>query len=103
MALNAVEARPDLFDALVLYSPVSSSAADNYQRWVAGSGALDGRVLAAYGSPRDNPGFWREASARGYLEQVDVPVQVHHGVADPVCPVSWRRATVAALRRGDNR
>jgi dipeptidyl aminopeptidase/acylaminoacyl peptidase len=24
---------------------------------------------------------------------------VHHGVADPVCPVSWSRATVAALRR----
>lgn len=99
VALNAAEARPDLFDALVLYSPVSSSAADNYQRWVAGSGALDDRVLAAYGSPGDNPGFWREASARGYLNRVDVPVQVHHGVADPVCPVSWSRVTVAALRR----
>jgi len=99
VALNAVEARPDLFDALVLYSPVSSSAADNYRRWVAGRGELDERVRAAYGSPGDNPSFWGEASARGYLGRVAAPVQVHHGVADPVCPVSWSRATVAALRR----
>jgi dipeptidyl aminopeptidase/acylaminoacyl peptidase len=99
VALSAVEARPALFDALVLYSPVSSSAPDNYGRWVAGQGALDSRVLATYGAPEENPTFWREASARNYVDRIDVPVQVHHGTADEVCPVWWSRTTVAALSR----
>ena len=99
VAMNAVAARPGLVDALVLYSAVSSSAADNYERWVAGGGDLDERVLATYGAPAENPVFWREASARSYVQRIDVPVQVHHGTADAVCPVGWSRATVAALRR----
>lgn len=98
VALAAVAARPDLVDALVLYAPVSSSAVDNYRRWAAGRGDLDRRVRATYGAPVDNPEFWREASVRNYLGRVDVPVQVHHGAADQVCPVSWSRRTVAALR-----
>lgn len=99
VALEAVAARPRLFDALVLYSSVSSLASDNYDRWVAGSGDLDARVLSTYGAPDDNPRFWRRASARSYLRRVDVPVQVHHGLADDVCPPKWSRATVRALRR----
>ena len=98
VAMNTVVARPGLVDALVLYSPVSSSAADNYERWVAGRGDLDERVLVTYGTPAENPAFWRQASARSYVTRIDVPVQVHHGIADAVCPVSWSRATVAALR-----
>jgi dipeptidyl aminopeptidase/acylaminoacyl peptidase len=99
VALNAVVARPGLVDAVVLYSPVSSRAADNYRRWVRGRGALDQKVRAAFGRPADNPRFWARASARRYSHRVDVPVQVHHGTADEVCPIAWSRATVAALRR----
>ena len=103
VALQAVAARPRLFDALVLYSPVSSLASDNFERWVAGKGDLDARVLSTYGSPQDNPRFWQEASVRSYLRRVDVPVQVHHGLADDVCPPAWSRATVEALRRAGQR
>lgn len=99
VALNAVVARPGLVDALVLYSSVSSSAVDNYERWVVGRGDLDERVLAVYGAPEANPGFWGEVSARNYLRRVDVPVQVHHGTADAVCPLDWSRETVDALER----
>lgn len=98
VALAAVAARPRLVDALVLYSPVSSDAADNYRRWVAGRPDLDARVRASYGTPGENPGIWRRASVRNYAGRVDVPVQVHHGLADEVCPVAWSRATVTALR-----
>lgn len=98
VALAAAVARPDLFDALVLSSPVSSSAVDNFHRWVVPGSDLDARVRATYGGPEENPRFWREASVRGYLDRVDVPVQVHHGTADPVTPPAWSRATVAALR-----
>lgn len=98
VALAAAAARPGLVDAVVLSSPVSSSAVDNFERWVTPGGDLDGRVRASYGGPRSNPAFWREASVRGYLDRVDLPVQVHHGTADTVTPVEWSRTTVDALR-----
>lgn len=98
VAQAAVEARPGFVDALVLYSSVSSRAADNYAHWVEGNSPLDEKVLATYGAPQDNPRFWREASPRAYVDRVDLPVQVHHGTSDPVCPPRWSRATVAALR-----
>lgn len=98
VAMNALVARPGLVDAVALYAPVSSSAADNYQRWAAGRGDLAARVEATYGAPDDSPDFWREASARSYFDRAGVPIQVHHGTADRVCPVEWSRSTVAALR-----
>jgi uncharacterized protein len=97
VALNALVARPGVFDAAVLYSPVSSSAADGYRRWVAPREPLRTRVTAAYGSPRSNPGLWRMASARSYLDRVDVPVLIAHGTADLTCPVAWSEATARAL------
>ncbi|HSE69411.1 MAG TPA: alpha/beta fold hydrolase [Nocardioidaceae bacterium] len=104
VTLNALAARPDLFDAAVLYAPVSSRAADNFDRWVRGRDGsdLEARVAATYGLPEDNPLFWSEASARTYLDRVDVPVQIHHGTADPICPVAWSRATADAFRRTGN-
>jgi dipeptidyl aminopeptidase/acylaminoacyl peptidase len=98
VALNAVAARPGLVDAVVLHSSVSSSAGDNFSRWVEGSGDLERRVVDAYGRPEESPVFWRRASARAYAHRIDVPVQLHHGTADPICPVAWSRATAAALR-----
>jgi len=99
VALSAVSARPALFDALALYSPISSSAGDVYRRWVRGNDPLDARVRATYGRPATRPVLWRKASSRSFVHRVDVPVQVHHGTADPVCPVRWSGKTVAALRQ----
>src|SRR4051794_36810872 len=98
VVLDALVARPHLVEAAVLYSPVSSLAADGYQRWVSDDASLKGRVDAAYGSPTADPRFYRRASSRTYFDRVAVPVQVHHGSADPVCPVRWSEATVRALR-----
>ena len=98
VVLNALAARPHLADAAVLYSPVSSRAADSYRRWVVEEPALQARVAGAFGTPRSRPRVWAEASARSYLHRLDLPVQLHHGTADPVCPVGWSRATTAALR-----
>ena len=93
VVLDALVARPHLARAAVLYSPVSSRASDNYDRWVvpdpalrsAGRGRLrDAGVAAA---------FWRSASSRGYLDRIDVPLQIDHGTADRDLP--------GALERGD--
>ena len=102
VVLNALAARPHLARAAVLYSPVSSRAADNYDRWVRPDPMLRGRVEAAFGTPSARPALWRQASSRSYLDRVTIPVQVHHGRADRVCPVRWSEATTAALRAHGN-
>lgn len=98
VVLDALVARPHLARAAVLYSPVSSRASDNYRQWVLPDPGLRLRVERAYGTPASNPRFWRQASARSYLDRVDVPVQIDHGTADSVCPVRWSEATARALR-----
>jgi dipeptidyl aminopeptidase/acylaminoacyl peptidase len=103
VVLNALAARPRLARAAVLYSPVSSSAVDTYRRWVRPDPVLRSRVTDVYGSPATRPAFWARASARGYLDRLDLPVQIHHGTADAVCPVRWSRATAVALRAGGSR
>ena len=55
VVLNALVARPHLAQAAVLYSPVSSLAADNYRRWVADDPTLRARVVNAFGTPPSRP------------------------------------------------
>jgi dipeptidyl aminopeptidase/acylaminoacyl peptidase len=98
VVLNALAARPHLAQAAVLYSPVSSLAANNYERWVRRDRPLRKRVVAAYGTPASRPAFWRAASSRTYLDRIAVPLQIDHGTADRMCPLRWSVATTAALR-----
>ena len=98
VVLNALVARPHLARAAVLYSPVSSLAADNYRRWVVPHPALRGRVEGAFGTPASRPAFWRSASSRSYLDRIDVPLQIDHGTADSICPVRWSEATTRELK-----
>ena len=71
-----------------------------FGRWVdpVATPALHRQVARTYGLPDDRPGRWRRASARSSLYRVEAPVQVHHGTADPVCPLGWSRDTVARLQ-----
>lgn len=100
VVLNALAARPRLADAVVLYSPLSARAADNYRRFVvgrAGHRRLARQVRAAYGTPRTRPAFWRQISASSYLHRIRVPVQIHHGLADDVTLARWSRRTARRL------
>ena len=97
-ALQALAARPRLFRSAVLSSPLSSRAADTFHRWVEPGTPLFDRVVSGYGRPRDNPDFWHAASVRRWFRRVSVPVVIHHGTADDVCPIRWSRRTVRALR-----
>ncbi|MCW2759305.1 MAG: peptidase prolyl oligopeptidase active site domain protein [Nocardioidaceae bacterium] len=98
VAMQVAVARPSWFRALVLYSPVSSDAANNYENWVSGDLSLRRRVDAAYGTPASNPTFWHDASVVNYLDRLTMPVQIHHGTADAVCPEAWSVATAGAMR-----
>jgi len=103
VALQAAVARPAWFRSIVLSSPVSSRAADTFRRWVEPGTELRRRVVDAYGLPRDDAAFWNKASVRRYLHRLDVPVHLHHGTGDDVCPVAWSRRTVRAVRAAGGR
>ncbi len=83
--------------AASLYGTVSGDETDNYTQrrtvWAAqaspgGTREAD-RVTARYGTPDAIPEAYRRLSPINYLDRVDCPVQIHHSVADAVCPFSW--------------
>ena len=83
---NVLVAQPGLVDAAVVFAPVSSRTADNFDRWIRddpGRSVLADRIARDHGLPEDNPRFWREV--------------IHHGTADESCPIRWSRATLRAL------
>lgn len=101
VTLNALVAKPGLVDAAVVYASTSSLAADNWRTFYRGGSdraAVNRRMKRTYGLPDDSPTFWRAASPRTYFNRVTEPVQLHHGVNDDTCPITWSEATHKALR-----
>jgi dipeptidyl aminopeptidase/acylaminoacyl peptidase len=99
---NALVTAPGLFDAAVLYAPVSSNAVDNFNRWIRGDATRDdltSRILRRYGSPERRPEFWKGVSARTYFGRITEPVLIHHGTLDESCPIRWTRKSQALLER----
>ncbi len=99
---NVLAAQPGVVGAAVVYAPVSSLAADNFDRWIRGAperSALSRRIIRRYGAPERNRRFWRQASPRTYFDRITEPLLIHHGTADESCPLRWSRASHAALKR----
>ncbi len=87
---------PGLVDAAVVYAPVSSDAADNFDRWIRDRPEGD-EIISAYGDPADEPDFWSQRSARTFFDRITEPVLIHHGTADDTCPLEWSHETMDAL------
>lgn len=101
VTMRALAAQPGLVDAAVIYASTSSLAADNYDQFyrdAADRRAVNRKIETTYGLPKDNPDFWRAASARPYFNRVTEPLLVLHGTEDDTCPISWSRATVKTLQ-----
>ena len=95
---NALVAQPGLIKAGVVFAPVSSDAADNFNRWMRNDRPIGATVLQAYGEPAQNPAFWRNVSAINFFDQVTEPVLIHHGESDSTCPIAWSREALAGLK-----
>lgn len=97
---NVLTVRPGLVDAAVVFAPVSSYTADNFDRWIRRDSSRRGlasRIIKAYGTPERNPEFWRNVSPVNFFDRVTEPILIHHGTLDESCPIGWSRKTLSAL------
>lgn len=97
---NIAVIAPDLVKAIVLFAPVSADYVDNFNKWTRGDEARKNRteeIVARYGSPEDNPEFWRNVSAINFFDRIQSPIMLHHGTQDESCPLEWSDRTAAAL------
>ena len=46
-------------------------------------------MTSIYGSPEQNPGFWRSLSANYFLPDLSGPIQLHHAQGDETVPVEF--------------
>ena len=99
VTLNALVAKPGLVRAGVVFASVSSRFLDNFDRWTrperpdAAAAFFD-----EFGTPREEPGFYRGLSARSHFDRITAPVLLHHGTLDDTCPIAWSRTTHGLLR-----
>ncbi len=91
---NALVAYPGLVDAAVIYASVSSRFLDNLDHFTReGRPEAVESLFAQYGTPQENPRFYRELSPRTYFDRITEPVLAHHGTVDGTCPPPWARTT----------
>ena len=95
---NVLVTQPGLVKAAVVFAPVSSQAADNFDRWIRADRPIASQILRRYGEPARNPAFWRNMSAVNFFDRVTEPVLIHHGESDSTCPIAWSRTSLAALK-----
>jgi dipeptidyl aminopeptidase/acylaminoacyl peptidase len=102
VAMKALEAEPGLVRAAAAWASVSSLEGENYARFIrpdAGDAGLRDQLGRRYGTPAENPRFWRQNSARPHLDRITEPVLLVHGRIDDTCPPPWATATYRAMRR----
>src|SRR5437763_1318158 len=39
-------------------------------------------LVAKYGTPSENPGFWHSVDPTYFLQDISAPIQLHHGESD---------------------
>jgi uncharacterized protein len=91
--------------AAVLYGTVTAFEDERYQariqRWSDSGGTGSNRAIEfsdRYGTPDDVPEIYARMSAGNYFDQIEVPVLIHHGDADPTTPIEWAYAIEQGLR-----
>jgi dipeptidyl aminopeptidase/acylaminoacyl peptidase len=100
--LKALVAEPGLVAATSLWGSVSSLERENYDQFIRpdpDDSDLRDLLARRYGTPDQDPRFWRENSSRPYFDRITEPVLLVHGRYDDTCPPRWATATQRALRQ----
>ncbi len=102
VTLNALVAKPGLVDAGVIYASVSSRFLDNLRHFTVPNRPEAATALYdRFGTPQQEPRFYRELSSRTYFDRITEPVLMHHGTNDESCPFPWATTTHRLLRQAD--
>jgi uncharacterized protein len=102
VVMKALVARPGLVQAATAWASVSSLEGQNYAQFIRPDpedADLRDQLTGRYGTPSDNPQFWRQNSSRPYFDRITEPVLLVHGRVDDTCPPAWATATYRAMRR----
>jgi uncharacterized protein len=100
VTLNALAVAPGAVRAGVVFASVSSDFLDNFRRWTLRERPDAAQAFyARFGTPRAEPEFYRDLSARTFFDRISEPVLLHHGTADDTCPIRWSRTTDRLLTR----
>jgi uncharacterized protein len=106
IALRAMVTDPDI-QAGVIWGGVVGSYEDLLTGWRRGSrpaptpdpNASRGRwrnsLSSQFGSPEENPAFWRSLSANYFLDDLSGPIQLHHTTGDESVPVEFSQILYA--------
>jgi dipeptidyl aminopeptidase/acylaminoacyl peptidase len=98
--LKALVAEPGLVQAAALWASVSSLEGENFNQFTRPDpedAGVFNDLVRRYGTPEQNPDFWRENSSRPYFDRITEPVLLVHGRLDDTCPPRWATATHRAL------
>lgn len=107
LTLRAMVISPDI-KAGVIWAGVVASYPDLLTRWRRTGGSAPtpppggtrgwrSSWAELYGTPEDNPDFWRSISANSYLADISGPVQLHHGTADESVPLEFSQILYTEL------
>jgi dipeptidyl aminopeptidase/acylaminoacyl peptidase len=100
VVLKALVAAPRLVQAATVWDSVSSLEAQNYRQFIRPDptdAGLRAQLARRFGTPGQNPAFWRQNSSRPYFRRITEPVLMVHGRLDDTCPPPWATATHRAL------
>jgi dipeptidyl aminopeptidase/acylaminoacyl peptidase len=91
-------AKPELVRAIVLFAPVSADQKDNFDKWTKNDPEREAITVSKFGTPENNPEFWKNASPINFFDKVQVPIIIHHGTSDDSCALEWSERAVDALK-----
>ncbi len=99
---NRVLVVSDVFDAGVLYAPISANMEDMFMDPFGGEEmGLTQELIQGTITALDDANFRAEISPLYFLNQTRAPVSIHVGTADKVTPKEWSRAIRDGLKRAN--
>lgn len=98
ITLGVLVTKPDLIKAAVLFAPVSGNAQDSYYRWTERRPDVARKITELFGSPEQNPDFWKDVSPASFYGNIRAPVDIHHGTKDADVPLEWSQNTLNSLK-----
>lgn len=99
---NRVMVVSDVFDAVVLYAPISAHIQDMFMDPFGGEETgLTQELIQGTITALDDANFRADISPIYFLNQTRAPVSIHVGTADKVTPKEWSRAIRDGLKRAN--